>query len=230
MLEASLRYDRDEDVQARLSGTIVRYQGNPIFIDAVNVRNPLHVLAHDCITKVKFDIHSSDVELDISSPPLGYVNTEDNCTYLTRVPARRFKQGVDAGAVDYFWPMEALKAVTKGKENDDRDDEGIRLRLGGRRAGGGGWRVQEHHLAKTILNDYPIFDRDLEHYLKHKGTQARAISRKVALAYVNQKMCAIFHTNNHIGFWFYENHEAYLLPSFDTEYYRNVLVKNNLTS
>ena len=84
----------DRDLTQRLDQTICRYKGHPYYVrhgdmntlylyDLENRQTRLHV------------INKNDVELDISSVPLGYLQLNKYITcYVSRKPARIYKQGV----------------------------------------------------------------------------------------------------------------------------------------
>lgn len=89
------------DYQARLHNTIVRYRDTPVslqVLDADTFRiSPIHPKS---AFKGK-NIRPDDVLLDISTPPLGYINFMDGdgyqfASYLMREPVRRFQQGLSS--------------------------------------------------------------------------------------------------------------------------------------
>jgi hypothetical protein len=97
--ERKFHYDSLEDAQRRLLGTVVMYDGDPVFID--NIRGlsrdqiaDITVLPYNAIRKeVKLLVKNFQV-LDL--PPLGYINYGNFSHYLTRVPVRQIRQGLCA--------------------------------------------------------------------------------------------------------------------------------------
>ena len=89
------RYSNPSDVNMRLGGTVVRFQGDPFFVintDGMNVVGyHLGVDESDTLT-----IHSSESDLDISSPPLGmtFIQEMGPC-YVMRGPRRSQRQGLN---------------------------------------------------------------------------------------------------------------------------------------
>jgi len=90
----------------RLHQSIVRYKNRPVLVLAATEAStnlcarPLDNIDDD---KAAFIINANDEDLDISSVPLGYVNTENDAVFVSRVPVRRQKQGVstDNTVVNY---------------------------------------------------------------------------------------------------------------------------------
>ncbi len=96
-LTTPLRYDSAEDVKMRLDGTYLMYKGE---IVRVNWYNNLKVYVTGISSTSNIPpetiIHSSNVDLDISSLPLGYLVYEGNAypTMARRAPLRKYKQGI----------------------------------------------------------------------------------------------------------------------------------------
>jgi len=89
----------DVDLTQKLDGTICRYKGAPVYVRVRDRQGQLDL--YDCRAgsnaEAKFRIKSTDEEFDISSLPLGYMNQKDSkeVVYVSRIPARRTKQGVE---------------------------------------------------------------------------------------------------------------------------------------
>lgn len=80
-------------MDSRLNGTILRYNGEPVYCRSEGETLELT----DIVTgNHRFSIEPDDFLLDISSVPLGYMNSEHyrSAVYLKRQPFRRYKQGV----------------------------------------------------------------------------------------------------------------------------------------
>lgn len=101
------RYDNMNDVNMRLKGTILRYKGRPVYCSGVYDGVTVSLEYIDCPGKPEptFVVHSSDVNLDISSAPLGWVNFKGYSLYLMRSARNSQKQGVNPGSLVYFDPQ-----------------------------------------------------------------------------------------------------------------------------
>lgn len=101
------RYDNTNDVNMRLKGTILRYKGRPVYCGGAYDNIHISIEYIDCPDKPEpaSIVHSSDVELDISSAPLGWVNFKDYSLYLMRSARNSQKQGVNPGCLVYFDPQ-----------------------------------------------------------------------------------------------------------------------------
>lgn len=93
-----------QDVRARLSGTYIRWRGNPYYceVDQNGDSIALYSLVDGSMT---VRVSSDDPDLDISSLDLGYVNTSKRykcCVYFQRNPYRRYKQGVEPQSLSTF--------------------------------------------------------------------------------------------------------------------------------
>lgn len=91
-----LLYDKPHDLETRLGGAVYMYKGEPyrMYFDGAKV------IGEDIQTgERKLTLASSDVDIDISSIELGYMNYDTNsggtrAVYLTRRPCKQWKQGV----------------------------------------------------------------------------------------------------------------------------------------
>jgi hypothetical protein len=83
------------DLHARLDGTVCLYKDKPVFIRTNGESDAL--VLYDVITarNVVAQIRSTDRELDIATPPLGYVQVmNDVIVYTCRRPLKQYKQGI----------------------------------------------------------------------------------------------------------------------------------------
>lgn len=83
------------DLRQKLNGTICRYKGEPYYIENNGEQD---VIWLQSITEKKHDpflISPDDRDFDYSSPPLGFANHKDRCTFVGRLPARRSVQGIN---------------------------------------------------------------------------------------------------------------------------------------
>lgn len=108
------RYTTSADVQRRLSNTFVRYKGKPVFVYDVQDLNcvlftPLApAFKPEAATLSAIVVDSSDVDLDIESPALGWANMiqKDRTVpvYFMRTISRQFQQGVHPGRCWFVAP------------------------------------------------------------------------------------------------------------------------------
>lgn len=102
-LTTPLRYESGSDVSMRLDGTYLRYKGAIVlcnYMEDLKVNLTPLVPSVSCARNVM--VHSSNVELDISSIPLGFYAQPKmmNPTVFRRRPVRRYKQGVCASNIE----------------------------------------------------------------------------------------------------------------------------------
>lgn len=88
------------DLAQKLDGTICRYKGDPVLVrvdDAVLNLYPVTDTRGKRIAR----INPSDPDFDIAGVPLGYIQSADNINvwYLSRIPVRRTKQGLEPRSV-----------------------------------------------------------------------------------------------------------------------------------
>lgn len=86
-------YECTDYAHSRLSGTMVKIDGAPAFIEYVgDDRSLLYRRIGESGGRITY---LGDPSIDITPVSLGYVNYPHGATYLTRVPKRRWKQGID---------------------------------------------------------------------------------------------------------------------------------------
>ena len=91
-----MHYRNDNDyAKGRIEGTYLSYKGCVVLVEQLGART-FHYLVGP-----KFDERKTGNTKDLSLTPikLGYSNGGNNTSYLLRIPARRWKQGVDPQAV-----------------------------------------------------------------------------------------------------------------------------------
>lgn len=83
-------YDDIDYARSRLSGTVVFHKGSPVYVYNVHSWDEVEVASCG-----RYSIHyyCPFNELDLNPPKLGFVNTDYQCQYLVRDPARQWKQG-----------------------------------------------------------------------------------------------------------------------------------------
>lgn len=111
-----LRYENEADVHRRLFNTLIKYKGRAVFvihcfenlyIDGVDIGAKGYSDDKQAEFTVKF--HSSDSDLDLESPELGWANISvarvTRPIFFLRSPTRQFSQGVDLRRVYWFDPL-----------------------------------------------------------------------------------------------------------------------------
>ena len=91
-------WDNLRDCSAQLGSTIVRKGLYPVYVrDVGERRGDLYVSYRTLATGREGECLVS--ELDVSPVPLGYINFRGRAIYATRLPARRWKTGLDEGNI-----------------------------------------------------------------------------------------------------------------------------------
>ncbi len=84
----------EEDARTRLNHTVIRYDGEPMFIAIEDEVAHIRPLGRSSGWQ---EIDWADRRLDHSSPPLGFVNKDGTATYVQRNPDRRWQASVHDG-------------------------------------------------------------------------------------------------------------------------------------
>lgn len=113
------RYDTAEDIHMRLHNSIVRYLGRPVLVS--HQGGSLGVVVTDLITGKQKSVDPNSDEVDISSPPLGYINTGGKLYYASRSSARRQKQGIPVNELLCHQEPNVLGEGYKGARCDQAD-------------------------------------------------------------------------------------------------------------
>lgn len=104
-------YESAADISQRLSGSVVRYKGEPVYI------NEAMGLKYVLITHLETDENENVLytTLDLTPVPLGNVFVDGNVAYVQRKPARKWKQGLsnDNMNVKSFQPVRVLRNISK---------------------------------------------------------------------------------------------------------------------
>lgn len=177
------------DLNARLSGTICRYDGMPYLIQ-VTERGTVRL--DDMVSgEGGARIDPSDPKFDISTPPLGYVNFREHCKYLTRIPTRRYKQGIDN--------RNTIMSPIPGPNID--------------RMGRNGHTLHCVEVRNMMLNKYED-SRAVLKALREGRHVSRAISRSVAFSIDGIGLVSVYLKNNIVGH-IYPDKEIITVPTSD---------------
>lgn len=197
-----MKYHNAEDVNMRLSGTIVSYEGKPVY-----VAGPLddsHVAAYHLrdldnhYEKRKFQLKFNSPKLDVSSVPLGWVNSEAYGNYVSRQPARRQKQGFDPKkAVVFSLPHSKLSFA--------------------------GFDHNYARLADCIEGIYPSFEEVLDTHHKRKANLYGFERYFAASPTHDPGITNIYHMRNLVGVFYTNDKYGFLLKEYDHPFMRKRL-------
>lgn len=105
-----LRYLSAQDVNMRLMKTIIRYRGRLVFVQGCH--EDLKVSLIDVKSNTNILAHSSDVDLDISSIELGWINAGKGACHVSRIAQNSQKQGVALNRTRVFAGWSAREPYT----------------------------------------------------------------------------------------------------------------------
>jgi len=92
------RFDNYGDAINKLGGTILAYEGRAFRVMDIGERS-LKIMGRYLRDDKGIECKQDDPLLSMACPPLGYINTDEEGLFAMRMPARRWKQGVDARAI-----------------------------------------------------------------------------------------------------------------------------------
>lgn len=185
-LKKAENYLSPEDLRMRLSGCLVRYKGRPVTTSSHNMT----LLISDVLTGENAQIKHDDPDLDISSPPLGYVNDDRMSYYVARYPLRRQKQGVNS---------ENTYQRAEGKE-ELGEEQTLQVHWSG--------------IGECVLNDYPTLSDTLAHLEVIEQAHSRAFHRKFCLIKTSVPgLYQISHMTHRIGLYSKTN-QAVISPQY----------------
>jgi hypothetical protein len=133
------------DLEMRLSRSLVKYNGRPFFIEDVEPNCVLVGRYLDTQREARCELPNGN--LDIRPVPIGYVNMNTRCLFITRAPQRRYKQGLNESNI----------RVLTQRHWEPR----INLRD----------LLLSKNMARTVNNEYPSLEQCLEE-LRTKKSQA----------------------------------------------------------
>lgn len=155
------KYENAEEVRFRLEGTIVQYEGKPVYITRVGMPD----LEEKEIARVYFralpigankEVRKllSSKNFDLAPVKLGYMNKDGKAYYLARTAVRQNKQGLNSQVLTY-------QSVTGGHLGRQFD-----FRL----------LVEDQCFVDLLNGVYPTF-KEVEQMFGNKGITSVAISR-----------------------------------------------------
>lgn len=202
-----MRYLRAEDARMRLGGSICRYKNSPVMVSAdVNADMIANVYPlREFHTKKAFPVNlSTDPDLDVSSPPLGYINynlKEGRVAYLSRKPERQQKQGMCESNTNAYFMTDTAPAR---------------------------WRVHDFSssIADMIENKYPSVQDAMKYAF---AGSSKAFHRRLAfIPGKTNEFISLAFSRTLVAFVFRNEGIAYLRPSFNTPFYKEILTRNGI--
>jgi len=156
------------DLGMRLGESLIRYRGMPAYVRGNDGRNLYLFLPR---TQEETVIRLPNEGIDVRPVPLGYVNGNSKCWFVTRSPERRYKQGLTTRSININGPRMTMPT------------SGFITCLG---------------FAKAILNEYPNYSNALRSVRRSNGS--KAFSRRFALQYDKElKEVALMHRGKRVG-------------------------------
>lgn len=182
---------RPQDYEARLHGGIILYGGVPHKV--VTDGGTVHL--QDIVTGrvVLRGIDPIHNDLDISSPKLGYLNTDEGyAVYLSRIPLRRYKQSLDERAI-------SESTLTRDGHGNDGGGDGHSRYL------------YSQAFKDTYVKGYPSF-REIRGKLEREEATSIAASRDVAMFMDELGIIKVYHKLELIG-WIAPKSHTVMVPN-----------------
>ena len=177
------RYPSSHDVALRLNKTVVRWQGQPVFVQGLN--EGTQVILWDMHESGQtFIVDANDSRLDISSPNLGFFMYGSRAYYVTRRPIRSQRQGLDVERLNYY---DIASGGWTGFHRDDMVMFGLR---------------------KMIMREYPPISA-----VKDPEISSIAISPTWGIRKTSsRKHAMVYHKTELVGIFNPDKSEFYFLP------------------
>lgn len=172
-----VRYLNVNDANMRLGNGFVLFKNTPVFLGQVSEQGYFNATSYD--NKYSGLLHMNDSRIDITSPPLGWVNTVGyGPIFLRRGPARQQQQSLGTKLCDIFMPF------SKGNE------------FGSGFYHPSGTGVSLYAVGRTIAGEFQTIKDCLEH------ARGGAFSREWAIAREKQgRGYVLFHNQFSIGYY-----------------------------
>lgn len=104
-MSLAIKYEGVADANMRLKGTVVLYEGNPVYIRNVVAGEKDEILRVQAdpipikprtMDEAEMRKYISSKKFDIAPFKMGYVNAPTGCFYCSRLPSRQQKQGLSS--------------------------------------------------------------------------------------------------------------------------------------
>lgn len=203
------RYESEADIKMRLDNCMLRYKSRPVWINQVP-GDLTKIYCKDLISDELYGpLDPSDPDLDLESPPLGYVNGgwkykgDRYLFHLSRMPSRTQKQGPE---------RRNCNSISEDYNEDRMPNRASRDRF---------HSYFDKGVANTVINNFPDTEECFE-LIRKENRNGAAFHRKYAivpnLGDVNKPFKLKFMTMP-IGFCFKDSRskECLLLPQYNTD-------------
>jgi hypothetical protein len=192
---------KNEDIKARLHGTIIRHRDHPYSCEASGSGL---IALHDISSgNLVANVESDDPELDISSINIGFVNLpapeQRFCVYLKREPLRQFKQGI------------VLESLTQKvlKDKVDHVSKGALMSRG---------------FVDAVLGRFPTYEDALDMITKKSWTSV-ALSRDIAIKR-EEELLKVYIKDTEVGYIRLTNTQEVIVPKGNQSYYHVLLLED----
>jgi hypothetical protein len=93
------------DLGMRLSKTLIRFKGQPFYVDNIGHDRKYLLNGMFTMTGKVASIELPCKDIDLRPVPLGYANFNGTAVYLSRIPVRRYKQGLSHENISVNGPL-----------------------------------------------------------------------------------------------------------------------------
>lgn len=107
-----------EDAAMRLTGCVVQYDGEPVYVCGVfqSPESGIYTKISRLGKVGELRVSINKPEWDFTPVPTGYINYEKRCFYVSRVPIRKWKQGLHHDNVRVLPQLEDPMALVRTSE------------------------------------------------------------------------------------------------------------------
>lgn len=165
-----------QDNEARVNGGIGRYDGVPYNIQLVNQTSAILSPIYRKASAEPFVVDLSDARFDISSPPLGWINTKQSAIYVMRRPERNYKQTLRVQQLAGYAP--------NGLELDGGTISNALFSREGER---------------MFMDNYPTLKEAIASLTSANKVYARAITRNVCIATDTEGVYRVYYKLEEVG-------------------------------
>jgi len=162
-------FELTQDGNMRLSDSIIRYQGKPIYVEGVAEDRVVIGTYLDGSGSVRKTM--DDRDWDPSPVPTGYVNREGRCYYVCRRPTRRWKQGLHRDNVEVY-------------SYEGSGSRGI---------------INSAAFADTVLGNYPTLEEVLDNVRSRRWSSGAWTRKFALCREEQTGLLWLMHRNNKVG-------------------------------
>lgn len=173
-----------EDGRMRYESSFIKYFGQAVAVRGVD--QTLRMNVHEPIKDIVYLVNANSVNLDIASPQLGFLNAEGTAYYVTRIPKRRGKQGLDSHNT-------LLYPLTEYPDQHNLFDFNSKL------------------IANCINGTYTHTVND---FLRRRDSVSLGFSRDIALMRLRTGLIKVYYKTKFIGILKEDNRTVSLFPEY----------------